>query len=113
MNKTNAGTPMTTKKRLSPAVRFMRRWNLPEALQRFGEATYTVAMRRDVCAYCGKLKGERTLDHIVPQAKGGSNHWSNYTGACFECNNRKGTMPLLHFLIGNHQKEKTNDRPRD
>lgn len=31
-----------------------------------------------------------TLDHVIPQAKGGGNHRSNMVMACQECNCLKG-----------------------
>lgn len=55
-------------------------------------------MRRDPCAYCGR-RPAGTLDHIDPHAGGGSLAFDNTTAACIGCNNRKGTMPLLIFLL--------------
>lgn len=39
------------------------------------------------CGYCGKKA--TTLDHIVPQSKGGGNTWDNLVAACHKCNNSK------------------------
>lgn len=45
--------------------------------------------RRDGrCAYCPKGKAE-TVDHILPQSRGGRNTWLNLVGCCFRCNQRK------------------------
>lgn len=45
--------------------------------------------RRDGrCAYCTKGKAE-TVDHIVPQSRGGRNTWMNLVGCCFRCNQYK------------------------
>jgi 5-methylcytosine-specific restriction endonuclease McrA len=33
---------------------------------------------------------DMTVDHIIPQSKGGKNTWSNTICACHWCNNRKG-----------------------
>lgn len=47
-------------------------------------------IRRDnhTCGYCGH-KGS-TVDHIVPQSRGGRNTWQNTITACDPCNQRKG-----------------------
>lgn len=41
------------------------------------------------CAYCGN-RNDLTLDHIIPQAKGGEDHLSNVICACRSCNLDKG-----------------------
>lgn len=40
------------------------------------------------CAYCGS-KENLTLDHIIPQSKGGSDHLTNVLCACESCNRSK------------------------
>lgn len=44
-----------------------------------------------VCQYCGKKfpVGELTLDHVMPQSRGGGDTWENLVTACFPCNNKK------------------------
>jgi 5-methylcytosine-specific restriction endonuclease McrA len=53
------------------------------------------------CIYCGVKIGDAvngktitrrdlTVDHILPQSRGGKNTWSNTACACFACNHRKG-----------------------
>ena len=60
---------------------------------RFGKAQI---WRRDgnACAYCGRglagLRGEVTVDHVVPVSRGGRTSWQNCVAACRACNNRKG-----------------------
>lgn len=39
------------------------------------------------CAYCGGY-GD-TLDHVVPESRGGQNTWLNLIAACGPCNGRK------------------------
>lgn len=43
------------------------------------------------CAYCGERldKKELTIDHIIPQDRGGKSTWENTTTSCFPCNNKK------------------------
>ena len=46
-------------------------------------------LRRDHhrCAYCaGKAE---TVDHLLPQSRGGGNTWLNTVAACTRCNNQK------------------------
>lgn len=53
---------------------------------------------RDPCAYCGSARAT-TIDHIEPQALGGLKSWTNETGACRACNERKGATRLLPYLV--------------
>jgi 5-methylcytosine-specific restriction endonuclease McrA len=55
------------------------------------------------CAYCGAYDVELTLDHVVPESRGGKKSWDNIVAACRECNKTKGArtpeeagMMLLH-----------------
>ncbi|MCM1497220.1 MAG: HNH endonuclease [Clostridium sp.] len=52
------------------------------------------------CAYCGKKlsHGKATLDHIIPQDLGGITTEDNLVVCCFECNLRKGNLPLWYCL---------------
>ena len=43
---------------------------------------------RGLCGYCGG-RGH-TIDHIVPQSRGGLSTWENTVLACGPCNGRKG-----------------------
>ena len=57
-----------------------------------------------VCQYCGKQfpKSQSTIDHVIPQSRGGGETWENLVVACVPCNLRKGNrtpdeagMPLV------------------
>ena len=54
--------------------------------------------RRDlhICGYCGRfIRGDKaTMDHIVPQSKGGQHTWTNVVACCKSCNNQKGSKML-------------------
>ena len=52
-------------------------------------ATRRGVLERDgyTCGYCGGY-GD-TLDHVVPESRGGENTWGNLVAACAPCNGRK------------------------
>lgn len=58
---------------------------------------YAEALLHDPCSYCGAQS--KTIDHIVPVAHGGANHWSNLTASCFKCNQSKRTSPMLQWWL--------------
>ena len=49
--------------------------------------------RRDnyICQYCGekKHKEKMTIDHVLPESKGGLSTWENTVSACSSCNRIK------------------------
>lgn len=54
------------------------------------------------CSYCGERmrRGDDTVDHVVPRAAGGAQlGLGNMVPACKRCNNRKGDLSLLEFLL--------------
>jgi len=75
-------------------------WPLVLRLIRYVKTTFLYArspvwskrgvLRRDkhTCAYCGAKA--TTVDHLVPQSRGGRNTWLNTVAACQACNARKG-----------------------
>lgn len=43
------------------------------------------------CQYCGcENPGVLTIDHVLPQSRGGKNTWENLVCACRDCNLKKG-----------------------
>jgi 5-methylcytosine-specific restriction endonuclease McrA len=50
-------------------------------------------LRRDgyECQYCGKklTNVTGTVDHVMPQSRGGRHHWSNVVASCKGCNGKK------------------------
>ncbi len=52
---------------------------------------------KDPCVFCG---GQAiTSDHIKARSQGGPDNWGNRAPACRRCNQEKGAMGLLQFLI--------------
>lgn len=59
------------------------------------------------CVYCGR-KDLLTLDHLVPISKGGDRFAEdNLVTACLYCNNAKGDMMPLEWLV---QKDQVLER---
>lgn len=50
------------------------------------------------CVYCGDSKQRTlTLDHVVPQSKGGRDSWDNLVTACRRCNQEKADLTLEEY----------------
>ena len=50
------------------------------------------------CVYCGcSDKRTLTLDHVIPQSKGGPNTWDNLVTACKACNGEKADMTVEEY----------------
>jgi 5-methylcytosine-specific restriction protein A len=47
-----------------------------------------VLVRDPVCRICNRAPS-RHADHIIPLARGGTNHESNYQGTCHSCHSAK------------------------
>jgi 5-methylcytosine-specific restriction endonuclease McrA len=92
--------------RVLPVIRaLIRRWYvaapLPATDRRSMESDFHARWRRilfaDPCPYCGGAV--ETIDHILARSRGGTDHWTNVTGACRACNRAKRDLPLLIFLM--------------
>ena len=56
--------------------------------------------RRDnfECVYCGDNNRKTlTLDHVIPQSKGGKDSWDNLVTACRGCNGEKSNLTLEEY----------------
>jgi len=42
------------------------------------------------CQYCGRRSKALTIDHVIPQERGGTTSWENLVACCIRCNNKKG-----------------------
>lgn len=50
------------------------------------------------CVYCGNnMIKILTLDHVIPQSKGGKNSWDNLVTACKRCNSEKADLTLEEY----------------
>ena len=58
------------------------------------------ARERGQCFYCLRRTSiaVQCLDHVVPQARMGSNSYRNLVSSCLECNSQKGEKPAHDFL---------------
>ena len=50
----------------------------------------TLILKRDsfTCQYCGADR-DLTIDHVMPQSRGGEDSWENLVACCYSCNNAK------------------------
>lgn len=62
-----------------------------------------IQRQNSVCLYCGTTLVFETcqLDHIVPQADGGSNRIENLVAVCKDCNQSKGVLPFVYWAREN------------
>ena len=51
----------------------------------------------DACCYCGS-QADLTLDHLIPQIKGGKHSADNLVVACRSCNSSKKALDLLEWM---------------
>lgn len=66
------------------------------------------------CAYCGRGPRQQTplrltgvvlsLDHLVPQSQGGSNHETNLVTACISCNSSRQDKAWTEYATGGAQE---------
>lgn len=54
-------------------------------------------LANDPCVYCGWPAD--SWEHLVPRSKGGNQYFNNLARACGSCNQRKGGLDLLTFLV--------------
>ena len=68
--------------------------------ERFSRSEAIHAREGGRCFYCLRrfLIHGRVLDHVVPQARGGTNSYRNLVSRCVECNSQKGESGAEDFL---------------
>lgn len=52
-----------------------------------------------------------TVDHMHPKSEGGTRHNHNIVGACFACNNAKGSMPYEDYLRVVKKRGRPSNKP--
>ena len=54
---------------------------------------------KNTCQYCGRRYSYDflTMDHIIPQCRGGEDSWTNLVACCKDCNGDKGYKSLKEF----------------
>lgn len=59
------------------------------------------------CTYCTIKVSEDdfVLDHLLPVSKGGTNRKTNLVTACASCNQRKGPVEPVDFLLQNYRSK--------
>ena len=83
--------------RIDPTTGLLKHWGRRRG-KRSLVARWKRLVLRDICPYCTR-RYSNTIDHINPRANGGDNFWENLTGACDQCNRRKGKQSILQFLV--------------
>jgi 5-methylcytosine-specific restriction endonuclease McrA len=79
-------------KNVFPYPSVIRLFNFSKRPASFLELSRKNILRRDnyQCQYCGKSKGDLTIDHVIPRSRGGGDTWENLVTACHTCNSKKG-----------------------
>ncbi|AEC53151.1 HNH endonuclease [Synechococcus phage S-CRM01] len=79
----------------SKVIRLVHYIKLPYSRLMANHPTRALIYKRDdyTCGYCGAKEG-LTLDHIIPQSKGGQDTWENLVTCCLKCNLKKGDKML-------------------
>ncbi len=73
--------------------KILRLYNRHKAEKRVRFSRYNIFWRDSFqCQYCrAKLPGSKlTLDHVLPQSRGGKSNWENLVTCCSACNVKKG-----------------------
>lgn len=68
------------------AMRRQRAFDGLDATDREMSSAYRQAIACDPCTYCGETREQMHIDHVLPLAKGGTEHWWNLASACAPCN---------------------------
>jgi len=79
-----------------PAVIMLKSYQKPKATIRLSKRN--IFLRDEyLCQYCGCEVTEQhaTLDHVLPQSKGGKTTWENSATACKPCNYRKAASTKM------------------
>lgn len=82
-------------RRVTVKLRGIEAVGILRGLAQFEVSSYIDA---DPCVYCGGKSG--TKEHILPRNRGGVGlGWENLASACQACNMKRGSRPLLIYLL--------------
>lgn len=72
-------------------IRLLRRVRTPQRFDVPLSRSAVLARDEHTCQYCGERPGRHllTVDHVLPQSRGGGWSWTNLVAACPACNARK------------------------
>lgn len=86
-------------RRVTVKLRGIEAVGILRGLRHFEVSSYLSA---DPCVYCGGVAS--TKEHILPRNRGGTGlGWENLASACPTCNMRRGSRPLLIYLLERSQ----------
>ena len=71
-------------------IRLLNYVRLPMSRINAKKPSRTLILRRDnfECQYCSADR-DLTIDHVLPQSRGGEDTWENLVACCYSCNNAK------------------------
>jgi len=71
-------------------IRLLNYVRLPMSRINAKKPSRNLILKRDnfTCQYCGTDR-DLTIDHILPQSRGGKDTWENLVACCYVCNNTK------------------------
>ena len=86
--------------------------NSPERTWKPPSVSRREILKRDrgTCLYCGS-KRKLTIDHIIPQSRGGQHRWDNVVIACEPCNQFKGARTPEEAKMTLQSKPKAPSHP--
>lgn len=65
----------------------------------YEKVTYVSYTKRNIhlrdnytCQYCGTKTKKLTVDHVIPESRGGLTNWDNTVSACDPCNSEKDNL---------------------
>jgi 5-methylcytosine-specific restriction endonuclease McrA len=71
-------------------IRLLSYIRLPMSRINAKKPSRNLILKRDnfTCQYCGADRN-LTIDHVLPQSRGGKDTWENLVACCYTCNNAK------------------------
>lgn len=55
--------------------------------------------RADICPWCQNDIVNHTIEHAIPKSQGGTDAIRNLVWACRECNEARGSTPIMLWLL--------------